>query len=128
MLFQFSYDILVCLFCSAGAVVELHRRRKVDLLHKRRAFGLRAKTQADTIVGKMVSFSISAMNNCRMCTQKSSLVKQAWQTQNTSPSLFAEEDLIPPNIQCQIRKMIVLLDPQRHGFSILSHICFRFVL
>ena len=56
MLFQFSYDILVCLFCSAGAVVELHRRRKVDLLHKRRAFELRAKTQADTIVGKMVSF------------------------------------------------------------------------
>ena len=125
MLFQFSYDILVCLFCSAGAVVELHRRRKVDLLHKRRAFGLRAKTQADTIVGKMVSFSISAMNNCRMCTQKSSLVKQAWVA---NAKYVSEEDLIPPNIQCQIRKMIVLLDPQRHGFSILSHICFRFVL
>ena len=78
VLFQFPQRGLVRLLRSAGAVVELHRRRKVDLLHKRRAFGLRAKTQADTIVGKMVSFSISAMNNCRMCTQKSSLVKQAW--------------------------------------------------
>ena len=78
LLSQLPDGALIRLLRSAGAVVELHHRRKVDLLHKRRAFELRAKTQADTIVGKMVSFSISAMNNCRMCTQKSSLVKQAW--------------------------------------------------
>lgn len=41
---------------------------------------------------------------------------------------IVEEDLILPDIQCQIQKMIVLLDPQRHGLGLLSHIRFRAVL
>ena len=39
-----------------------------------------------------------------------------------------EEDLILPDIQCQTQDMIVLLDPQRHGLGLLSHIRFRAVL
>ena len=39
-----------------------------------------------------------------------------------------EKDLILPDIQCQTQEMIVLLDPQRHGFGLLSHIHFHAVL
>ena len=39
-----------------------------------------------------------------------------------------EKDLILPDIQCQTQEMIVLLDPQRHGLGLLSHIRFRAVL
>ena len=41
---------------------------------------------------------------------------------------IVEKDLILPDIQCQTQEMIVLLDPQRHGLGLLSHIRFRAVL